>query len=112
MKINLADTQLVGDDLAIAQEVLLNNGSLRKSRPAKASGNAQYVWRMAAFSLSSNSQHQRLPVMAEMYLNIRDRDERRARVAHLDTIVKAIVDSVPVDEQPGTMRWGSALGII
>jgi hypothetical protein len=39
-------------------------------------------------------------------------ERRRFWLKHLDTVAKEIVDTIPVTRQPGTMRWGRALGMI
>jgi hypothetical protein len=41
---------------------------LRTSRPTKASGATQYVWRMVAFIVSTNPQHHCMPVGADFYI--------------------------------------------
>lgn len=126
MRIDLDRTGLEGRDLEIATESLLPNGKLRRSKPAKASGEGKYVWRMIAFALSSDPRHHCMPIMAECdLLNEywgRDEDgrrtqdvheaheKRRARVKELDAITEAIVRTVPTRRQPGTMRWARAFG--
>ena len=39
-------------------------------------------------------------------------DERAAYRKWLNTIVEAVVASVPVAMQPGTMRWARAFGMV
>lgn len=46
------------------------NGQLRKTKPAD--GNAAYVWRMAAFSLSDNPRHHAMPVTADFGVVVPD----------------------------------------
>jgi hypothetical protein len=141
-------------------QITKRDGTLYASRPKNASGSAQYVWRMVAFSLSSNPVHQCMPVLADFYVTDADlptefrqkveddpiyraayekkrawyysseatfyrseaerdqafirsveSDKRRLWLKHLDTIAKEITDTIPVRNQPGTMRWGRALGM-
>lgn len=116
MRIDLDKANLATDGRSIAEGILLN-GELRKSRPRKASGETQYVWRIVAFSLSENPKYWCLPVGAEMYLgpdcfgSSEASSKRFALVPILDKIARAIVDTVPVLEQPGTRRWAQAWGI-
>lgn len=42
---------------------------LRASRPTKAKGASQYIWRMAAFIVSTNPQHHCMPIGADFYIN-------------------------------------------
>ena len=116
MKLDLTLTNLEGEDLEIAQSILKRNGDLYKSRPKKASGDAQYVWRMVAFALSDNPQHWCIPVTADLYLSdtywdlsFKAKSDYRDR---LNKIVEEVVDTVPVLEQPGTRRWAGAFGVI
>lgn len=49
---------------------------LRASRPTKASGASQYIWRMTAFIVSTNPQHHCIPVGADFYINDEDFQHR------------------------------------
>ena len=117
MKLDLTQTKLQGTDLEIAQGILKRNGELYASRPTKASGMSQYVWRMVAFSLSDRPAHQCIPVTADFHMTNEEYwdktwDEKVAIRERLDAITKQIVDTVPVTEQPGTLRWARAFGVI
>lgn len=117
MKIDFDGLYLVGKALDIAKEIVKKDGTLYSSRPQKASGEAQYVWRMVVFSLSSKPQHQCIPATADWYLGDdywkdmtwKERSDYRK---YLDMIADAVVKTVPVTSQPGTLRWGRALGMI
>lgn len=74
-------------------------------------GEAAYVWRMVAFQVSKNHQHQCMPVMADSYLD-GNSQERRERIKELDALVKKIVDCVPMNQWHGVKRWGQAFGVI
>jgi DNA-binding PucR family transcriptional regulator len=65
---------------------------------------------MVAFQVSTNSQHQCMPVMAEFDLPGIEHDERRAIMLEMDELVKKIVDNIPVSEWHGIARWAKALG--
>ncbi len=89
---------------------------------------AMYVWRMVAFQISPNSQHQCMPMMAycdlpetplrkgKKYLELTDEErlacfeERRALEKSLDALADKIVKSVPPTEWHGVLRWARALG--
>ena len=113
---HLTETALSPDDLRIAAEIFRPNGGIYQSRPKKASGEAQYVWRHVVFSLSTNPKHHCIPVTDDFYMG-QDYwdlpyDEKRQVLKLLDAIVDAITKLVPVTQQPGTIRWGRAFGII
>jgi len=136
--------------------MITKDGKLRASKPKD--GNAAYIWRMVAFSVSTNPKHHCMPMTADFGVHIPDdylpeapstwleeqvastlmrpsdidfcmrqagsvyeyhvRDwVRHARRRYfiknvLDPIVNQIVDSVPVTQQTGTMRWARAFGVI
>jgi hypothetical protein len=76
-------------------------------------GMTAYIWRMVAFEISPHSQHQCMPICADFDLpHCGGYDERRELSKHLDEIVKAIVDKVPMSEWHGIIRWGNAFGTI
>lgn len=41
---------------------------VRASRPTKASGSSQYIWRMVSFIVSTNPQHHCMPIGADFYI--------------------------------------------
>jgi len=68
---------------------------LRASRPTKAKGASQYIWRMIAFVISTNPQHHCIPIGADFYINDTDyahRDDKyipRAETEHdRETVAK------------------------
>lgn len=91
---------------------------------------AMYLWRNLVFTLSTKSQHQCLPVMAEfdlpLYPPCKNKsyfsmsDDEKARVAQrnkemkekLHKIEDKIIKQVPKSEWHGVTRWGRALGYI
>lgn len=77
----------------------------------EAQGDAAYVWRMVAFMVSQNRQHQCMPVTAEFDLG-GTYTERMSRAKTLDALVDKIVKIVPMRECHGALRWGKALGMI
>lgn len=92
---------------------------LRSSKPKD--GRGAYVWRMICFYISTNPQHHCMPVMADfgltddMYVNYPQKHNFQRRNAYckeiLDPIVDAVVNTVIISKQHGTMRWAKALGI-
>lgn len=137
-------------------------GELRASKPKD--GNATYVWRMVAFSVSDKPRHHCMPVTADFGVTVpvdylpeaplewlnaevvrssvhqHDADFCRSRSPDgtirgyhaevvwktfstsgrqhhfvknvLDPVVKELVDSVPLSQQGGTLRWARAYGVI
>ena len=114
--IDLTELDLNEEDMEIAEQIVKRNGQLYASRPKKASGDAQYVWRMVVFMVSNKPAHQCIPVTADFYLDEEywngenAFDRRRAHTQELDKIADAIIDIVPKREWHGVQRWGRALG--
>ena len=75
-------------------------------------GKTAYIWRMCVFFLSNQGPHQCMPVTADFDLPGKNMAERRIVAKELDIIVDAIINAIPLNQQPGTVRWGRALGII
>jgi hypothetical protein len=76
-------------------------------------GMTAYIWRMVAFEVSPHRQHQCMPICADFDLpDCGGHSERRNLSNRLDEIVKAVVDSVPMNEWHGVIRWGNAFGTI
>ena len=86
-------------------------GRLRATKPK--GGEETYVWRLIAFSLSPRPSHMCIPTTHDfgMWDQYPDWDERTARTKELDKVVAAIVNTVPLTQQPGTMRWARAFGV-
>jgi hypothetical protein len=116
---------LEGEAADYARRITVADGGgariLRSSKPtAKGQGRAAYVWRMVAFSVSSNPRHQCMPCTADWDLadDYRGADRRvdhdalRAECGRLDKIVDQIVAVVPKEQWAGVIRWGNALGVI
>lgn len=74
-------------------------------------GETAYVWRMVAFFISSNRQHQCMPVTAYFDLNGTVKEQNK-RAKELDVLVDKITKLVPLHKQSGTLNWGRALGMI
>ena len=108
---NLSET-----DLNIAKHIIGRNGALRSSKPKH--GEAAYVWRMVAFSISTNPQHHCMPMGADFDIDIKDANGRwdikavRNRTKELDVLVNSIVNNVPKSQWNGVIRWGQAFGMI
>ena len=79
-------------------------------------GYAAYVWRMVAFQVSPNGQHQCMPVTANFDLPAYDEDGQwrtaisRDMEKKMDMLVDCIVNCVPRHLHHGINRWGRALG--
>lgn len=107
---------LSGKTLEIAEQVFKSDGSLYKSKPKNASGEAKYVWRMLAFYMSTNRQHQCIPTTADFDLDAQDENGKwSAHIAQkqakdLDNIVDAILKTIPSEKLPGLKRWKKAFG--
>lgn len=113
-KINMS---LFSDEtLSILNQIFKNDGSLYKSKPKKASGDAKYVWRMLAFYMSKNRQHQCMPVTADFDLETYDENGKwSANLAHkkakdLDEIVDSVLKTIKSSDLPGLNRWKKAFG--
>lgn len=96
--------RLTPEELEIAAPIVGSDGRLRASRPQKALGDSQYVWRMVAFFTSPRETHQCMPVMAPCYLG-GDLDESEARAKELDLLVDKIVHQMPFKEWKGVHAW-------
>ena len=118
-------------DRSIAEQVL-NKGKLRASKPKD--GEAAYVWRMVAFTVSRNPVHQCMPITADWDLRNQyfpspkfppstpwdDPEYRaamdansaavRARIKELDAIADALIATIPVTQWAGALRWARAFG--
>ena len=112
--IDLEAAGLDGTELSLAKEILKPDGRLFASKPNKASGDVQYLWRMVAFGISPNPKHQCLPIMAEFDLDIAmggyDYYEVRKRTTVLDNLALRIERSLPLEDRHGTMTWARVLG--
>jgi hypothetical protein len=114
-KIDFSKINLSGRDLEIAKACIGRDGGLRSSKPKD--GEAAYVWRMAAFTISTNPKHHCMPVTAEFdlpeqYWGPGRSDARHARIKELDVIEMALVDAVPKEQWYGVRRWAGALGLV
>lgn len=110
------------DMIRIAQQVVkvskdnTTAGHLRSTKPKD--GEAAYVWRMVAFNVSPNRQHQCMPMTADFDMpdhywgDDGAAKRRRARCKELDVLVDALVKAVPKEQWHGVRRWGHALGAI
>ena len=106
---------LTKEERALVQQILKANGTLYSSKPKKAQGDAQYLWRMVAFGISPIQQHHCMPVMADFDIEVdkssSDRfDTMRSKAKVLDELAHRIEKSLPIAERHGTMAWGRALG--
>ena len=125
MQLDFSSLNLDGAEAVLAAEIVKRDGSLYKSRPKNASGEAQYLWRMVAFALGTGSVNC-MPVCADFYLpeevqsSYRDPEEVRDRkhaakdamMKWLDDLAERLIRTVPVTQQPGTMRWARAFGAV
>jgi hypothetical protein len=107
-------TKIIADD--VEMEIInecINRGRLRATKPPK-KGDAAYVWRMAAFYLSPNRNHQCFPITAQFY--VADiwwesrRSELNTHLGWLNSVADKIVNSVPRNDQYGVNRWSKAFG--
>ena len=111
-------TKLEGRSLELAKEIVLKNGTVRKSKPTKASPEGQYVWRNVVFYVSPMSRHHCMPVTDYFGLGVDpetgkwNHDNALAESRALNLYVEKIVDTVPLSKQHGAQIWGRALGIL
>ena len=114
----LNDSLLNSEEQKIV-DMIINKGVLRSSKPKVSKknsdpvliGKAAYVWRMVAFHISRNPQHQCMPVTADWDI-VGSFDERKEISKQLDVLVDKIVNTVPPTQWHGILRWGSALGML
>ena len=115
-------------DRSIAEQIL-NKGKLRASKPKD--GEAAYVWRMVAFTVSRNPVHQCMPITADW--DLRNQyfngpkyfpgayddpeyraaskavsDAARARTKELDALADKLIATIPVTQWAGALRWARA----
>ena len=110
MTMPFLDTTTMDTDAArFVGEITTRKGALLTRRPMRASGDAQYVWRMVAFVVSPRPEHHCMPMMADCYID-GDYATRKRRRVELDEIVDRIVDVVPVHDWHGTQRWARVWG--
>lgn len=84
-------------------------GSRPKIHPTDPQSNlVAYVWRMAAFYLSSNPDHHRMPMGAFLYLPA---DADKELIQRLDRIVDKTCDTVPKNEWHGVRAWRGLFGL-
>jgi hypothetical protein len=112
--------KLTGDAKKFAQMIVVtrgqNKGRLKASKPKvdrnkPDTGKAAYIWRMVAFQVSTNSKHHSMPVTADWDIEAESYEERRRIInEELNPIVDKIVDTVPLAQHYGTLRWGHAFG--
>jgi hypothetical protein len=91
-----------------------NSRGLEVFIPDSIEGQAAYLWRMVAFSISPKRQHQRIPCMAECdlpYSPDGDYSEVRQLAKRLDDIADMIVACVPKQQWHGVTRWAQAFGM-
>ena len=105
---------LAESDMEIVRACIFK-GKFRATKP-KGKGDAPYVWRMAAFVISNNAKHWCMPMtadfdLADIWWNGCDPKLRREHTKHLDTVVDAIVNSVPKEGWYGVRRWARAMGV-
>lgn len=109
--------------MSITDIVIKKDGTLRASKPKSKTetmrmGCAIYIWRMVAFALSRRPQHQMMPSTADFWIPAYNAEgkwsyrEVRKITDALKPLEDAIVKSVPVRQQAGTMRWGRAFGMV
>ena len=102
------------DDYALVRRVTdPKSWRLKSARPKihpidPQSNLVAYVWRMAAFYLSSNPDHHRMPRGAFLYLpSHADKD----LLKRLDRVVDKICDTVPKLEWHGIKAWRGLYGL-
>lgn len=115
-KLNELRASLSEREQKILDVVVKKDGTIRASKPTLTKklnpslwGEAAYVWRMVVFQVSRNPVHQCMPVTADWDIHLTT-DERRKVTRVLDSLVDKIVNTVPVTQWHGILRWGRALG--
>lgn len=109
-------TRFSGKTAEIVSQVFKSDGSLYRTKPKNATGEAKYVWRMLAYYISTNRQYQCMPTTADFDLEALDENGKwSARVAQeqskeLDVFVENILKTIPSDKLPGILRWRKAFG--
>jgi len=111
-------TMMHPDHRAIVVEALLPSYDLRKSKPPKASGRGQYVWRMLAYYLSTERRHQCFPIGCDYDLwdGLRTelgreptREERKAATLECETIIDEMIAANSPPLTSGAVRMYMAL---
>lgn len=128
--INLDACSLTAEERQIAERIV-NKGKLRASKPKveyisiglnsygrecfepeQVSGEAAYVWRMVAFTISPIAKHWCMPCTADFDVPGKYGEAKRARIKELDVLANKIIACVPKSQHYGTIRWGRAFGLI
>ena len=108
--INLDAADLTADDRELANQIVKPDGSLYANKPCKASGEAKYLWRMVAFTISHKAVHHCLPVMAEMDIP-GSCSETWAITQRLDALADRIIAAAPLKDHHGTTSWARVMGV-
>lgn len=76
--------------------------------PDPEQGKTAYIWRMVAFYVSPIPAHQCMPMTADFDVP-GTWSEKQDLLAHLDSIVDVIVDTIPKTQWSGVRRWAKVL---
>jgi hypothetical protein len=116
----IENANLTPEQTKIAKQMIGRGGKLRVSKPKD--GIAAYVWRLTAFYVSPNPQHQCMPCTADFgipnsvcdhYPQTHSFQRRNAYIkAELEPIINAVVNEVPKEEWHSVRRWGKVLGAV
>lgn len=107
----LLRSALSADDYALVEAIVKKDGTLRASKPVKACGEARYLWRHVAFSVSPDPRHHCMPCSDICDLPGRyGSPEFKAAQDRCEAIEKVVTYSVPRDQWYGVRRWGQAFG--
>lgn len=124
--------------LEVAKAICKKDGTLYSTKPKKANGLEQYMWRIVAFTISPVAAHQCIPVMCDFDLynwmeeNLPDvvKYDRKIHknISEINTAYKKvndpefkqwlkdienqIINTVPKEMWYGTKRWAKAFGVI
>lgn len=99
----------------ILSRVVKTGGILRESKPPitdRVSSYSAYVWRMLQFCVSDNAKLQCMPVMCYYDLLCGSESERAMISQELEKLVDRVLETIPMHEWLGLLRWASVFGCV
>jgi len=135
-EIDLNNAGLTSEEFAICKNILARpkdgKGTVKKSYPTRAYAtidevtheysypteelriyHAGYVvWRWVVFQCCSYAPYVCIPSTTDFYVTGKNFEDRRNNHKALMDIADKVVNTLPITQQRGILRWGNALGFV